>query len=86
MICPNCGETVQTRHLFCVVCGADLMGIRPESAGARLKKALIKPIGGKKQKTKQPVQVKAAAADAARQSFADAPEQAVFPDFMRNYT
>ena len=48
MICPNCGEPVQTRHLFCVVCGADLKDVTPEKAGVRLKQALTKPIAAKK--------------------------------------
>lgn len=25
MNCPHCGEPIETRHTFCVVCGADLM-------------------------------------------------------------
>lgn len=40
MICPNCGEPVMTRHLFCAVCGADLKDVKPEKIHERLKSAL----------------------------------------------
>lgn len=82
MICPNCGEPVQSRHLFCVVCGADFKKIKPENAGVRLKKALTKPIAVKKAE-KAP---DAADKTAGRQENSAAPEAVSFPDFMHNFT
>ena len=76
MICPNCGEPVQTRHLFCVVCGADLKDVKPEKVSVRLKKALRK------------TGVKAAAAkkDAAAASHSQEPESAGPTELMRNFS
>ena len=35
MRCPNCGEPVETRHSFCVVCGADLEPLNSQSVKQR---------------------------------------------------
>lgn len=82
MICPNCGEPVRTRHLFCVVCGADLKGIRPEKAGERLKRALAKKKSARNEAAAQRIYKK----DSDLRALAEDPEKKVFPDFMRNYT
>ena len=76
MICPNCGEPVQTRHLFCVVCGADLKDVKPERVSVRLKKAL----------RKTDVKASAAKKDAAAASHSQEPESAGPPELMRNLT
>lgn len=76
MICPNCGEPVQTRHLFCVVCGADLKDVKPEKISVRLKKALRKP----------GVRSKASQRDAAAVSHSQEPESAGSTELMRNLT
>ena len=80
MICPNCGEPVRTRHLFCVVCGADLKGIKPEKASVRLRRAFTRQLGGKRQDAALHTDIQAA------DLHAENPENAVFPDFMRNFT
>ncbi len=76
MICPNCGEPVQTRHLFCVVCGADLKDVKPEKVSVRLKKALRKP----------GVRSAASPKDAAAASHAQEPETTGPAELMRNLT
>lgn len=81
MICPNCGEPVQTRHLFCVVCGADLKDVTSEKAGVRLKQALTKPIAAKKAAKEKPAEQ-----EAQRQDFTAVRDPLIYPDFMHRYT
>ena len=76
MICPNCGEPVQTRHLFCVVCGADLKDVRPEKVSERMKHVFRKDAA----KDASP-QAPAAAAAPSQE-----PDSVVLPDLMRNFT
>ncbi len=71
MICPNCGEPVRTRHSFCVVCNADLSGIKPEPkvriAGQKLRDMLTTPVSqlgkSKAQPEPEPAEESAAAAE-----------------------
>lgn len=51
MRCPNCGEVIETRHSFCVVCGADLKEVREQAvhrkvmrAGRKLRSVLNQPV------------------------------------------
>ena len=39
MRCPNCGEPIETRHSFCVVCGADLQPVLNEAKQRRTAKS-----------------------------------------------
>ena len=46
-ICPNCGEVVESKHSFCVVCGADLAETRIQEldpAKERIRGMFRKPI------------------------------------------
>ncbi|MBQ3939900.1 MAG: zinc-ribbon domain-containing protein [Oscillospiraceae bacterium] len=53
MRCPHCGEPIESRHSFCVICGADLLPLQSQSptlkaraseAGRRLRSALSQPV------------------------------------------
>ena len=59
MRCPNCGEPVETRHSFCVVCGADLEPLKSQSvkqreadAGQKLRTVLNQPVRLRRPETK----------------------------------
>lgn len=66
MRCPHCGEPIQSRHSFCVICGGDLLEYQPVSplqtaktavaqAGQRIQNALQTPVRGRKQAAPQTV-------------------------------
>lgn len=78
MVCPNCGEPVMTRHLFCAVCGADLKDVKSEKLHKRLKSAL--KTQSAKTEESRPVN------DSSPAQQTKARESSIFSDFMNNYT
>ncbi len=49
--CPFCGEPIETRHTFCVVCGSDLQEVLAQTpqeklgeAGRKIRTVLTRPI------------------------------------------
>lgn len=51
--CPNCGERIETRHTFCVICGADLKAFlenkkasqTSDTVREKIHAAMTKPLG-----------------------------------------
>lgn len=83
MICPNCGEVVESKHSFCVVCGADLTEKRiqqTDSSEERVRGMFRKPIALRPnaQRVVQEHQQKLAK----RQETPSADEAAILPDFI----
>ena len=48
MRCPHCGEPLQSKHSFCVICGGDLLNARPENpvrnAVSQIQSVLTAPV------------------------------------------
>ena len=97
MRCPSCGEPIQSRHTFCVVCGADLQDVllksrkeAVEEATERLHSVLTKPISLRKPRSKQAEQPAAAPKKEITPSVMAPAEETpddsgVLPGFMRKY-
>lgn len=95
MRCPSCGEPIQSRHTFCVVCGADLQDVlsrsKKEAVGEATEKihsVLTKPITLRK--PKHPAEEKPAPKKEAPTSVMAPPEDTpddsgLLPGFMRKY-
>ena len=76
MVCPNCGEPVMTRHLFCAVCGADLIDVKPEKISARLKAMFATS-------SDQTASATNGASDSTHRK--DEPESTAFSELMHNF-